>query len=59
MKEITLQWEVLLSEVNSRETIAAIEANNTTYCLQEWIEKFPLIFSSHIVRYNSIILYHF
>ena len=32
-----------LSEVNNREKIAAIEANNHTYCLQKRIEKFPLI----------------
>ena len=31
-----------LSEVNNRETIAAIEVNNDTYCLQKRIEKFPL-----------------
>ena len=29
-----------LSEVNNRETIAAIEENNDTYCLQKRIEKF-------------------
>ena len=31
-----------LSEVNNRETIAAIGANNNTYCFQKQIEKFPL-----------------
>ena len=31
-----------LSEVNNRETISAIEANNDTYCLQKRIENFPL-----------------
>ena len=36
------QLELFLSEVNNRETIAAIEANNDTYCLEKWIEKFPL-----------------
>ena len=33
---------LFLSEVNNRETIAAIETNNDTYCLQKRIEKFPL-----------------
>ena len=36
------QWEFFLSKVNNRKTIAAIEANNETYCLQKLIEKFPL-----------------
>ena len=31
------------SHTNNGETIAAIEANNDTYCLQKRIEKFPLI----------------
>ena len=35
------QREHFLSEVNKRETILAIEANNDTYCLQKGIEKFP------------------
>ena len=35
-------WELFLSEVNKRETVVAIEADNDTYCLQNWIEKFPL-----------------
>ena len=34
-----------LSEVNNRETIAATETNNDTYCLQNQIEKFPLSLS--------------
>ena len=37
------QWELFLSEVNNGETIAAIEANNDTYCLQKRVEKFPLL----------------
>ena len=37
------QRELFLSEVNNRETIAAIEANNDMHCLQTRIEKFPLI----------------
>ena len=36
------QPELFLSEINNRETIAAIEANNDTYCFQKRIEKFPL-----------------
>ena len=36
------QRELFLSEVNNRETIAAIKANNDTYCIQKEIEKFPL-----------------
>ena len=36
------QRELFLSKINNRETITAIEANNDTYCLQKWIEKFPL-----------------
>ena len=38
-----LQYYVFLSEVNNRETIVAIEANNDSYFLQKRIEKFPLI----------------
>ena len=38
------QRELFLSEVNNRVTIAAIEVNNHTYCLQKRIEKFPLIY---------------
>ena len=34
--------ELFLSEVNNRETIVTIDANNDTYYLQNWIEKFPL-----------------
>ena len=37
-----LQRELILPEVNNRETIAAIEVNNDMYCLQKRIEKFPL-----------------
>ena len=37
------QRELFVSEVNKRKMIAAIEANNNTYCLQKRIEKFPLI----------------
>ena len=37
------ELELVLSEVNNRTTIAAIEANNDTYCLEKRIEKFPLI----------------
>ena len=36
------QRELFLSEVNNKETIVATEANNSRYCLQKWIEKFPL-----------------
>ena len=36
------QGELFLSEVNNRETIAAIEVNKDTYFLQKRIEKFPL-----------------
>ena len=36
------QRELFLSKVNNRETKAAIEANNDTYCLQKRIEKFRL-----------------
>ena len=36
-----LQQELHLSEVNNRETIAAIQVNNDTYCLQKMIRKFP------------------
>ena len=39
MVQIHHQWELFLSEVNKRETIAAIEANNDKYCLQKHIEK--------------------
>ena len=34
-------------EVNNRVTIAAIEANNDRYCLQNQIEKFPLFYLNH------------
>ena len=37
------QRELFLSEVNNRETIAATEANNETYCLQKRIENVPLV----------------
>ena len=40
--EKNIQRELFYSEVNKRETIAAIEANNDKYCLQKQIEKFPL-----------------
>ena len=36
------QRELFQKEVNIRETIASIEKNNDTYCLQNRIEKFPL-----------------
>ena len=36
------QRQHFLSEVNNREAIAVIEANNNTYCLQKRLEKFPL-----------------
>ena len=36
----SIQREHFLSEVNNRETIAYIEANNDRYCLQNQIEKF-------------------
>ena len=36
------QRELFLSEVNNRETIAAIEVNNDTNWLQKQIEKFSL-----------------
>ena len=42
MNESHEQRELFLSEVNNRETIAAIEANNDTYCLPKRIEKFPM-----------------
>ena len=37
------QWELFLSEVNNRTTIAAIETNNETYCLQKRIERWCVI----------------
>ena len=40
--KLIYQWECFLLEVNNRETIAATEANNDMYCLQNEIEKFPL-----------------
>ena len=43
---INTQRELFLSEVNNMETIVAIEANNDTYCLQNRIEKFALMFST-------------
>ena len=39
---IAYQLKLSLSEVNNRETIAATEVNNDTYCLQNRIEKFLL-----------------
>ena len=45
-----LQRELFLSEVNNRETIAVIEAYNDMYCLQKWIEKFPLTINSIKMR---------
>ena len=36
-------WELFLSEVNNREAIAAMEANNDTFCLHKRIEKFLLV----------------
>ena len=44
MGVLTLFFNPILSEVNNRETIAAIEANNNTYFLQKRIEKLPLQF---------------
>ena len=38
----SVQRELFLLEVNNGETIAVIEENNDTYCLQKGIEKFPL-----------------
>ena len=35
---IPCQRELFLSEVNNRETIAAIEVNNDMYCLEKQIE---------------------
>ena len=40
---MSIQQELFLSEVNNRETIVAIEANNDTYCFQKRIEQFPLV----------------
>ena len=34
IKKMPYQWELFLSEVNSREKIAAIEANHDMYCLK-------------------------
>ena len=39
----SIEREFFLLEVNNGETIAAIESNNDTYCLQKRIEKFPLM----------------
>ena len=36
--QLPIQREIFLSEVNNRETKAAIEANNDIYCFQKWIE---------------------
>ena len=48
------QWELFLLKVNNRETIAVIEANNETYCLQQLIEKFLLV---HMIsKVQNIIL---
>ena len=49
------KWELCLSEVNNRETIAAIEANHDTYCLQKRIEKFPLKFVMHLFEYFDLL----
>ena len=40
-----------VSEVNNKETIAAIEVNDDTYCLQKRIEKFPLVHLTNIHNY--------
>ena len=37
-----LQWELFLSAVNNGETMAAIEGDTDTYCVQKRIEKFRL-----------------
>ena len=42
-----LQRELFLSEVNNRETTAAIYTNNDMFYLQKRIEKFPLMLKSH------------
>ena len=39
----TMFVEMLCGRGNNRETIAAIDANNDTYCFQNGIEKSPLI----------------
>ena len=49
----SFQRELFLSEVNNRETIAAIEANNDTFCLQKRTEEFPLI----SLEMNSFYMY--
>ena len=46
--------ELFLSEVNDRETIAAIEANNDTYCLQKRIEKFLLYTCAKFVKFRVL-----
>ena len=38
-----MQRELFLSEVNDRETIMVTEANDDKYCLQNRMEKFPLV----------------
>ena len=43
IKYLSARRELFLSEVNNRETVATIEANNDTYYLQKRIEKFPRI----------------
>ena len=42
MSVMSSQRELFLSEINNRETIAAIEGNNDMYGLRKRIEKFPL-----------------
>ena len=55
------QWKLMLFlwQVNNRETMAAIEANNDMYCVQKWIEKFPLDFAAmHEPDYKTIRLWN-
>ena len=52
MDSLLGQRELFLSDVNNRETIVAIKANNGTYCLQNRIEKFPL---NKLVELNIVL----
>ena len=44
---ILSQQKLFLLEINNRETIAPIEANNYMYCLKKRIEKLPLYFGRY------------
>ena len=48
---------LLLSKVNNRATtIAAIEANNDTYCVQKRIEKFPLDLNVEVILISELLI---